>query len=137
MKILPTFCAPIPASVNCRVTPLGNTPLMRFNEVHNSVALIHTGRSGIQHINHQVETNDDVLRSFYHLRDQRLPIFLGTGRHPTSGARFLYFKGPDGMVFEYSTGVMLIEEEESYRPRQFNFEPDAMCMRGSAENMKL
>ncbi len=116
---------------------LGNTPLMRFNEVHHTIALVNTGRSGIQHINHQVQTNDDVLRSYYLLKDQRVPIFLGPGRHPTSGARFLYFKGPDGMVFEYSTGVMLIEDEEGYRPRQFNFEPDSMCMWGSAENLRL
>ena len=26
-------------------------------------------------------------------------IVFGPGRHPTSGARFLYFEGPDGMVY--------------------------------------
>ncbi|WMT72642.1 VOC family protein [Bradyrhizobium sp. Ash2021] len=40
-----------------------------------------------------------MLRSYYHLSDQRVPIVFGPGRHPTSGARFLYFEGPDGMVF--------------------------------------
>jgi 2,3-dihydroxy-p-cumate/2,3-dihydroxybenzoate 3,4-dioxygenase len=46
---------------------------------------------------------------------------------------FLYFEGPDGMVYEYSTGVRLIkpEEEASYRPRQFPFEPSSFCMWGS------
>lgn len=116
---------------------LGNTPLMRFNEVHHSIALINTGRSGIQHINHQVQTNDDVLRSYYFLKEQRVPIFLGPGRHPTSGARFLYFRGPDDMIFEYSTGVMLIEDEVGYRPRQFNFEPDSMCMWGSVRHLQM
>ena len=38
------------------------------------------------------------MRSFYHLSGQRVPIVFGPGRHPTSGARFLYFKGPDGTV---------------------------------------
>jgi hypothetical protein len=43
--------------------------------------------AGIQHINHQVETN--VLRSYYFLNQRRVPIVFGPGRHPTSGARFL------------------------------------------------
>jgi 2,3-dihydroxy-p-cumate/2,3-dihydroxybenzoate 3,4-dioxygenase len=46
---------------------------------------------------------------------------------------FLYFEGPDGMVYEYSTGVKLIrpEEEAGYRPRQFPFTPSSFCMWGS------
>jgi hypothetical protein len=60
-------------------------------------------------------------------------IDFGPGRHPTSGAVFLYFAGPDGMVYEYSTGVRLIkpDEEPGYRPRQFAFAPESFCMRGS------
>jgi 2,3-dihydroxy-p-cumate/2,3-dihydroxybenzoate 3,4-dioxygenase len=86
---------------------------------------------GIHHVNHQVESNDDVLRSYYHLSGQRVPIVFGPGRHTTSGARFLYFQGPDGMVFEYSVGVDEIEDEETHRPRQFGFEPSSLCMWGS------
>jgi hypothetical protein len=51
---------------------------------------------------------------------------FGPGRHPTSGARFLYFKGPDGMIFEHSVdsvGVEEIKDEATHRPRQFGFEP--------------
>jgi hypothetical protein len=38
--------------------------------------------------------------------------------------------GPDGMAYEYSSGVRLIrkEEEASYRSRQFPFEPSSFCM---------
>ncbi len=87
--------------------------------------------AGIQHINHQVESNDDVLRSYYFLNEKRVPIVFGPGRHPTSGARFLYFKGPDGMIFEYSVGVDEVEDEATHRPRQFGFEPTSFCMWGS------
>jgi len=87
--------------------------------------------AGIQHVNHQVQTSDDVLRSFYFLSERRVPIVFGPGRHPTSGARFLYFTGPDGMVFEYSVGVDEIEDEATHRPRQFGFEPTSFCMWGS------
>jgi 2,3-dihydroxy-p-cumate/2,3-dihydroxybenzoate 3,4-dioxygenase len=60
-----------------------------------------------------------------------VPIVFGPGRHPTSGARFLYFTGPDGMIFEYSVGVDEIEDEATHRPRQFGFEPTSFCMWGS------
>jgi 2,3-dihydroxy-p-cumate/2,3-dihydroxybenzoate 3,4-dioxygenase len=84
-------------------------------------------------VNHQVHGVDDVMRAYYFLRERGVRIVFGPGRHPTSGAVFLYFEGPDGMVYEYSTGVRLIksEEEASYRPRQFPFEPSSFCMWGS------
>ncbi|WP_322516826.1 VOC family protein [Rhodopseudomonas palustris] len=117
---------------NARVSDrIGDIALMRVNAIHHTVALAPALGPGIQHINHQVQSNDDVLRSFYHLSEQRVPIVFGPGRHPTSGARFLYFQGPDGMVFEYSVGVDEIEDEASHRPRQFGFEPSSLCMWGS------
>jgi 2,3-dihydroxy-p-cumate/2,3-dihydroxybenzoate 3,4-dioxygenase len=117
---------------NARVSDrIGDIALMRVNAIHHTVALAPGRGPGIHHINHQVGSNDDVLRSYYHLSGQRVPIVFGPGRHPTSGARFLYFQGPDGMVFEYSVGVDEIEDEETHRPRQFGFEPSSLCMWGA------
>jgi 2,3-dihydroxy-p-cumate/2,3-dihydroxybenzoate 3,4-dioxygenase len=117
---------------NARVSDrIGDIALMRVNAIHHTIALAPGLAPGIHHVNHQVESNDDVLRSYYHLSGQRVPIVFGPGRHPTSGARFLYFQGPDGMVFEYSVGVDEIEDEETHRPRQFGFEPSSLCMWGA------
>ena len=117
---------------NARVSDrIGDIALMRVNAIHHTIALAPGREPGIHHVNHQVESNDDVLRSYYHLSGQRVPIVFGPGRHPTSGARFLYFQGPDGMVFEYSVGVDEIEDEETHRPRQFGFEPSSLCMWGA------
>jgi 2,3-dihydroxy-p-cumate/2,3-dihydroxybenzoate 3,4-dioxygenase len=117
---------------NARVSDrIGDVALMRVNAIHHTMALAPGRGPGVHHINHQVESNDDVLRSYYHLSGQRVPIVFGPGRHPTSGARFLYFRGPDGMVFEYSVGVDEIEDEETHRPRQFGFEPSSLCMWGA------
>jgi 2,3-dihydroxy-p-cumate/2,3-dihydroxybenzoate 3,4-dioxygenase len=117
---------------NARVSDrIGDIALMRVNAIHHTVALAPGRGPGIHHINHQVESNDDVLRSYYHLSGQRVPIVFGPGRHPTSGARFLYFQGPNQMVFEYSVGVDEIEDEETHRPRQFGFEPSSLCMWGA------
>lgn len=117
---------------NARVSDrIGDIPLMRINAIHHTIALVRAERPGIQHINHQVETPDDVLRSYYLLRRRRVPIVFGPGRHPTSGANFLYFRGPDGMVFEYSCGVNEIVDEAAHRPRAFSFEPSSLCMWGA------
>jgi 2,3-dihydroxy-p-cumate/2,3-dihydroxybenzoate 3,4-dioxygenase len=112
---------------------IGPAALLRIDEIHHKVALFPAARSGVQHINHQVARIDDVMRSWYRLRRQNVPIVFGPGRHPTSGAVFLYFRGPDGMVFEYSTGVRQItpSQEQTYRPRQFPFEPESFCMWGA------
>jgi 2,3-dihydroxy-p-cumate/2,3-dihydroxybenzoate 3,4-dioxygenase len=124
------WCGTLGARVSDRI---GHAALLRIDPVHHKVALFPTTRPGIQHVNHQVASIDDVMRAWYLLREKGVKIVFGPGRHPTSGAVFLYFEGPDGMVFEYSTGVRSIapEEEASYRPRQFPPVPSSFCMWGS------
>lgn len=116
---------------------IGEAALLRIDPVHHRVALFPTTRAGIQHVNHQVASVDDVMRAWYLLREKNVRIVFGPGRHPTSGAVFLYFEGPDGMVYEYSTGVRLIapEEEAHHRPRQFPAIPQSFCMWGSVPDI--
>jgi 2,3-dihydroxy-p-cumate/2,3-dihydroxybenzoate 3,4-dioxygenase len=117
---------------NARVSDrVGDAPLLRINEVHHSLAMFPSDRAGIQHINHQVESADDVMRSFSLLKERQIRIVFGPGRHPTSSAKFLYFEGPDGMVFEYSSGVKMIADELLYRERQLTFEPAGLCEWGA------
>jgi len=117
---------------NARVSDrVGDAPLLRINEVHHSIALFPTDRAGIQHINHQVESADDVMRSYRFLSERQVRIVFGPGRHPSSSAKFLYFEGPDGMVFEYSSGVKMIADELLYRERQLSFDPRGFCEWGA------
>jgi len=116
---------------NARVSDwIGQAPLLRIDPVHHRIALFPSQRSGIQHINHQVESIDDIMRSYYFLREQNVRIRFGPGRHPTSEAMFLYFDGPDGMIYEYSCGVRMITDE-SYVPRQFPPVSSSYCAWGS------
>lgn len=116
---------------NARVSDwIGQAPLLRIDPVHHRIALFPSQRSGIQHVNHQVETIDDLMRSYYFLRERNVRIRFGPGRHPTSGAAFLYFDGPDGLIYEYSCGVRMITDE-SYVPRQFPAVNSSYCAWGS------
>jgi len=116
---------------------IGDAPLLRIDEIHHKVALFQTTRAGVQHVNHQVESVDDIMRAWYMLQKLNVPIAFGPGRHPTSGAMFLYFRGPDDMIFEYSSGVRLIrrEEEASYQPRQFPRASESFCMWGAVPDI--
>lgn len=124
--------------MNARVSDwIGDAPLLRVNTIHHSLALFPSTFPGIQHINHQVEDADDVMRSYYFLRDKGVKIVWGPGRHPLSSAIMVYFEGPDRMVYEYSVGVKQImpEDEASYRPRQFPFERYSLCMWGAVPDV--
>jgi 2,3-dihydroxy-p-cumate/2,3-dihydroxybenzoate 3,4-dioxygenase len=120
---------------NARVSDwIGEAPLLRIDPVHHKVALFPSKRTGVQHINHQVESIDDIMRSYYFLREKNVRIRFGPGRHPTSGAMFLYFEGPDGMIYEYSTGVRMITDE-SYVPRQFPATNSSFCAWGAVPDI--
>lgn len=116
---------------------IGDAALLRIDEVHHKIALFPTTRAGVQHVNHQVASTDDVMRAWYFLQSRGVRIVFGPGRHPTSGAVFLYFEGPDGMVFEYSSGVRSIapEDEASHQPRQFPRANESFCMWGSVPDI--
>jgi 2,3-dihydroxy-p-cumate/2,3-dihydroxybenzoate 3,4-dioxygenase len=117
---------------NARVSDrIGAAPLLRIDAVHHKIALFPSTHAGVQHINHQLGSIDDVMRAWYFLRANDVRIVFGPGRHPTSSAIFLYYEGPDGMVYEYSTGVRSIDDEAGYQPRQFPFAPSSFCMWGS------
>ena len=49
---------------NARVSDwIGPAPLLRIDEVHHRIALFPSSFAGIQHINHQVESIDDIMRA--------------------------------------------------------------------------
>ncbi len=109
---------------------IGDAGLLSFDAVHHRIALFPADKHGIQHINFQVDSIDDIMRSYYFLSEKQVHIVFGPGRHVTSGAMFLYYEGPDGMIYEYSHGVKIIEDP-NYRPRQYPFTPEAFCAWGA------
>src|ERR1700731_1680921 len=52
---------------NARVSDrIGDIAFMLGNAIHHPIALEPGRGPGIHHVNHQVDSNDDVLRSYYH-----------------------------------------------------------------------
>ncbi|GAW50123.1 MULTISPECIES: VOC family protein [unclassified Nocardioides] len=103
--------------------------LMRIDPVHHKLAVFRGDQPGLCHINFQVESIDDVMRSWHFLVENGVEIEQGPGRHPQSTAVFLYFKGPEGLTYEYSYGVRRIEDDSAWTPRWFDPEqPGAIDM---------
>jgi 2,3-dihydroxy-p-cumate/2,3-dihydroxybenzoate 3,4-dioxygenase len=50
---------------------------MQISGIHYAVALARATKAGIQHINHQVVSKDNVLRSYYFLSSQDVSIVFG------------------------------------------------------------
>lgn len=102
--------------------------LLRFDPVHHKFAVFRDD-TGLAHINFQVASLDDIMRSWHFLEDNNVEIEIGPGRHPQSTAVFLYFKGPEGITWEYSYGVRLIPDDVDWQPRYFDpSEPDFIDM---------
>jgi 2,3-dihydroxy-p-cumate/2,3-dihydroxybenzoate 3,4-dioxygenase len=116
---------------NARVSDwLGDAAcLMRIDPVHHKLAVFKGESAGLCHMNFQVDTIDDVFRNWHFLVEHDVEIEMGPGRHPQSGAIFLYFLGPEGFTYEYSFGVRRIEDDAAWSPRTFDpAEPGSIDM---------
>jgi len=98
--------------------------LIRIDPVHHKLAVFRGDGPGLCHMNFQVATLDDVFRNWHFLQREGVEIEMGPGRHPQSGAVFLYFLGPEGFTYEYAYGGHRIEDESAWRPR--TFDPDEL-----------
>jgi len=77
---------------------------LAHQRVHHTIALFPSTYAGVRTSNHQVETIDDVMRSWYLLREQR-GIRIVFGRAVTPRRRGVsVFEALDGMIYEYSSG---------------------------------
>jgi 2,3-dihydroxy-p-cumate/2,3-dihydroxybenzoate 3,4-dioxygenase len=94
--------------------------LMRIDSLHHKLAIFHGDEPALCHIDFQVSSLDDVFRNWHFLEEQGVEILMGPGRHPTSGSVFVYFRGPEGLTYEYATGTRLIEDESAWKPRVFD-----------------
>jgi 2,3-dihydroxy-p-cumate/2,3-dihydroxybenzoate 3,4-dioxygenase len=104
--------------------------LLRIDPVHHKLAVFANEQPGLCHINFQVDSLDSLMRNWRFLENAGVEVQSGPGRHPTSGAIFVYFSGPQNMTYEYSFGVTRVDEA-TWRPRNFPLEePGSIDMWG-------
>jgi len=95
--------------------------LLRIDPVHHKLAVFASDTPGLCHVNFQVDSLDSLMRNWRFLQREGVEIQSGPGKHPTSGAIFVYFSGPYNLTYEYSFGVTRVDEA-TWRPRNFPLE---------------
>jgi 2,3-dihydroxy-p-cumate/2,3-dihydroxybenzoate 3,4-dioxygenase len=86
---------------------------LRCNARHHSMAFApcQPGKSPrLQHVMLEVESLDDVMRSYHFLRVHKAPIGMGPGRHPNCHTVHVYVQTPGGFAVEFGWGHRRLDD---------------------------
>jgi 2,3-dihydroxybiphenyl 1,2-dioxygenase len=86
---------------------------LRCNARHHSMAFAPymPGKSPrLQHVMLEVESIDDVMRSYHFLRTHNAPIGMGPGRHPNCQTVHVYVQTPGGFAVEFGWGHRRLDD---------------------------
>jgi len=86
---------------------------LRCNERHHSMAFAPCmpGKSPrLQHVMFEVESLDDVMRSYHFLRIRKAPIGMGPGRHINCQTVHVYVQTPGGFAVEFGWGQRRLDD---------------------------
>ena len=86
---------------------------LRCNTRHHSMAFAPCmpGKSPrLQHVMLEVESLDDVMRSYHFLRIHKAPIGMGPGRHINCQTVHVYVQTPGGFAVEYGWGHRRLDD---------------------------
>ncbi len=86
---------------------------LRCNARHHSMAFApcQPGKSPrLQHVMFEVESLDDVMRSYHYLRLHKAPIGMGPGRHPNCQTVHVYAQTPAGFAVEFGWGHRRLDD---------------------------
>ena len=86
---------------------------LRCNARHHSIAFAPCmpGKPPrLQHVMLEVESLDDVMRSYHYLRLHKAPIGMGPGRHPNCQTVHVYVQTPGGFAVEFGWGHRRLDD---------------------------
>jgi 2,3-dihydroxybiphenyl 1,2-dioxygenase len=86
---------------------------LRCNARHHSMAFAPCvpGKSPrLHHVMLEVESLDDVMRSYHFLRNHKAPIGMGPGRHPNCQTVHVYVQTPGGFAVEFGWGHRRLDD---------------------------
>jgi 2,3-dihydroxybiphenyl 1,2-dioxygenase len=86
---------------------------LRVNPRHHALALAPCApgaRPRLQHVMVEVESLDDVMRSYHHARLRGAPIGMGPGKHPNCGTIHCYLPTPGGFAIEFGYGHRRLDD---------------------------
>ncbi|MBO9171774.1 VOC family protein [Rhizobium sp. L245/93] len=88
---------------------------LRCNDDHHAVVLAEANVNGLNHIAFLMPDTESVMRASGRMVDNGYPIGWGVGRHGPGDNVFAYFLDPLGVVIEYTSEVLQVDD--TYRPK--------------------
>jgi 2,3-dihydroxy-p-cumate/2,3-dihydroxybenzoate 3,4-dioxygenase len=86
---------------------------LRVNPRHHTFAILPCGpgaKPRLQHIMVEVESLDDVMRSYHYIRGKGGPIGMGPGKHANCGTIHMYVPTPGGFAIEFGWGHRRLDD---------------------------
>lgn len=86
---------------------------LRVNPRHHTLALAPCrpgAKPRLQHIMVEVESLDDVMRSYHHVRTRKARIGMGPGKHVNCQTIHVYVQTPGGFAIEFGYGHRRLDD---------------------------
>jgi catechol-2,3-dioxygenase len=84
---------------------------LRCNADHHAIAFNQAPWTAVNHVAYEMHTVDHFMRGIGRLRHHdQLPLW-GPGKHGPGSVTFSYFADPAGLVCEYTSGAMKVDED--------------------------
>jgi catechol 2,3-dioxygenase-like lactoylglutathione lyase family enzyme len=104
---------------------------LRCNRDHHNVAFNQGPWTSPNHVAYELPSVDHYMRGIGRLKHAGIEPLWGPGRHGPGNNTFAYFSDPAGLVPEYTSEVLEIDDEE-YLPRVWNRVADQSDLWGTA-----
>ena len=97
---------------------------LRCNSQHHCLALEKGDGEPLNHVAFEVGDLEGVMRGMGRLVQAGHEPLWGPGRHGPGGNAFCYFEDPDSYVVEFTSGLIEIDEEKGWTPREWKLMPE-------------
>jgi catechol-2,3-dioxygenase len=82
---------------------------LNCNPDHHSIAIVNSEHKGLHHVAFEMPSFDALMRGVGRLRDAKIEMGWGVGRHGPGNNIFAYFVGPEGLPVEYTAEVQQVD----------------------------
>lgn len=83
---------------------------LRCNEWHHRIAIL-PGPPCLNHVAYDVTGVDAMMRGIHRLKQQKIEIAWGPGRHTAGDNTFSYFVTPNGFAVEYTAELERVDDD--------------------------
>ncbi|MEZ5956351.1 MAG: VOC family protein [Hyphomonadaceae bacterium] len=86
---------------------------------HHCIAIAKAAHKGVHHVSWECGSIDAVMQSVTRMRGFGMEPLWGPGRHGPGGNIFCYFADPDGLVVEFTTDLIQINDDDAWIVREW------------------